>query len=227
MIVIYFLAMAVSIIYGGRSRNKVLGQKEITCSRCQRPSYHAVVRTRRWFTLYFIPLIPMYKRTIIRCNLCGFQSQIDNSQADAWFPQGQTAGAVSAPAMQPQVGMPQPQMGNPPVGNSPVAPQQSAQQLVAQGNSLYSAGRYPEAVSAYDQAIRVAPNDASAYFYKGNVLAAMRNYEAALATYDGAIHLAPNVADAYNAKGRVLEQLGRSEEAQKAYADGRVYGYRG
>lgn len=98
---------------------------------------------------------------------------------------------------------------------------------MAEGSVHYNAGRYVEAVAAYDQAIRFAPNNAAAYFYKGNALSALRSYEAAITAYDCAIQLAPNIADAYNAKGRALEQLGRSAEAQKAYEDGKLYGYRG
>lgn len=228
MIVIYFLVLSVSIIFGTRRKNRVMGQKQITCSSCKRSSYHAVVRSRSWFALYFIPVIPMVKTTTIRCNLCGFQSQINNDQADAWFPQGQagTAGEVNASNAQGQAAM-----FNQPVANASVAPQQSPpqspQQLMAEGASHYNAGRYVEAVAAYDQAIRFAPNNAAAYFYKGNALSALRSYEAAITAYDSAIQLAPNIADAYNAKGKALEQLGRSAEAQKAYEDGKLYGYRG
>ncbi len=53
----------------------------------------------------------------------------------------------------------------------------------------------------------------------------MGRYEEAVTAYDQAIRLAPNVADAYTAKGRALESLGRADEAQKTYADGRMYGY--
>lgn len=234
MIVIYFLAVSVSIIFGTRRKNRVMGQKQITCSSCKRSSFHAVVRSRSWFALYFIPIIPMVKTTTIRCNLCGFQSQMNNEQADAWFPQGQagiaeTASEVNAPNAQGQAAM-----FNQPVVNAPVSsqppqqpPPQSSQQLMAEGASHYNAGRYVEAVAAYDQAIRFAPNNAAAYFFKGNALVALRSYEAAISCYDYAIQLAPNVADAYNAKGRALEQLGRSAEAQKAYEDGKLYGYRG
>lgn len=227
VIVLYFLVLSVSIIFGTRRKNRVMGQKQLTCSSCKRTSYHAVVRSRSWFALYFIPVIPMSKTTTIRCNLCGFQSLINDKQADAWFPQGQTGtvnagGEVNTPNQQPQAAMFQE-----PVVNASAALQQSPQQLMAEGTSHYNAGRYVEAVAAFDQAIRFAPNNPAAYFFKGNALSALRSYEAALTAYDSAIQLAPNVADAYNAKGKALEQLGRSAEAQKAYEDGRLYGYKG
>lgn len=224
MIVIYFLVLSISIIFGTRRRNRVMGQKQITCSSCKRLSHHAVVRSRSWFALYFIPVIPMAKTTTIRCNLCGFQSLVNNEQADAWFPQGQvsSAGAVNAPNPQPQAAS-----TNQAAVNTSGVSQQTPKQLMDEGSSHYEAGRYAEAVAAYDQAIRFDPNNAGAYFLKGNALSALRSYEEAILAYDRAIQLAPNVADAYNAKGRVLEQLGRTAEAQQVYADSRLYGYKG
>jgi hypothetical protein len=79
------------IIYGFRNRNKVLGQIEMGCAKCQRPTMQTIVRTRRWITLFFIPVIPMYKRTTARCNLCGLQMKVENAQADQWFPKQSTA----------------------------------------------------------------------------------------------------------------------------------------
>ena len=86
MIAIYVVMM--SIIFGSRSKNKVLGQVQYPCPRCGRMAFHTLVRSQRWFALYFIPIIPMSKRTTARCNLCGYQAQIDNNQADAMVSQG-------------------------------------------------------------------------------------------------------------------------------------------
>jgi ribosomal protein L37E len=89
MIAIYALMVAMmSIIFGSRSKNKVLGQVQYPCQRCGRMAFHTLVRSQRWFSLYFIPLIPMSKTTTTRCNLCGYQAQIDNNQADAMVSQG-------------------------------------------------------------------------------------------------------------------------------------------
>jgi hypothetical protein len=74
-----------SIIFGSRRNNKVMGQIQYNCIRCQRPAFHTIVRSRTWFTLYFIPVIPLGSTTTSRCNLCGYQAQIDSKQADAWF----------------------------------------------------------------------------------------------------------------------------------------------
>lgn len=86
------------IVYGFRSRNKVLGQAAYECSQCHQVANHAGVRTTRWFTLFFIPLIPFSKKTTARCSACGFQQKLDNKDADRVFakPAPQPA-AVQAP----------------------------------------------------------------------------------------------------------------------------------
>ena len=86
---IFIYTLLTSIIFGSRSNNKVLGQMQYVCPGCGRPAFHTIVRSRRWFTLYFLPVIPTSKSTTSRCNLCGFQQAINNEQADAWFAQGQ------------------------------------------------------------------------------------------------------------------------------------------
>lgn len=79
------------IIYGYRTSNQVMGQLPQLCQRCQRQGMQTVVRSRRMFTLFWIPLFPLSKKTVMRCSLCGNQMQIDNAQADSYF--AQQAGA--------------------------------------------------------------------------------------------------------------------------------------
>lgn len=75
------------IIWGYRTRNNVMGQLPYVCRQCGRNGYHAVVRTSRYFTLFFIPIFPIGKSTTARCNLCGFQEKVDNARADALLAQ--------------------------------------------------------------------------------------------------------------------------------------------
>jgi hypothetical protein len=75
------------IIYGYRTSNQVMGQLPQLCQRCQRQGMQTVVRSRRMFTLFWIPLFPISKKTVMRCSLCGNQMQIDNAQADSYFAQ--------------------------------------------------------------------------------------------------------------------------------------------
>ncbi len=196
MFFVYALLLSVTIIFGSRANNKVLGQREYLCSRCQRQGYHAIVRSSRWFTLYFIPIFPVGKSTTSRCNLCGYQEKINNEQADGWFSQAQ-GGAVPQTIQ---------------------APQKTPQQLMEEGLSLTRTGRYAEAIAIYDQVLQYTPNDPNAYFSKGEALYNIGRYQEAIVAYDRAAQIAPQVPHAYYSKGKALEKLGRMADAQIAYA---------
>ena len=79
------------IIVGSRRRNRVMGQLRYTCKKCQQDAFHSVVRTRLFFTAFFIPLFPIGKYSTARCNLCGFQEKVDNKEMDAKFPKQSAA----------------------------------------------------------------------------------------------------------------------------------------
>ncbi len=48
MLLVYF--MLTSVIFGSRSKNKVMGQMQYPCARCGRPAFHTIVRSQRFFT---------------------------------------------------------------------------------------------------------------------------------------------------------------------------------
>ncbi len=85
------------IIYGYRTSNQVMGQLPQVCSYCRRTGLHTVVRSKRMFTLFWIPIFPIGKKTTMHCTLCGYQMQIDNAQADAYFNQQQAGAAGQQP----------------------------------------------------------------------------------------------------------------------------------
>ena len=89
--------------------------------------------------------------------------------------------------------------------------------LVDLADSYFDLKRYEEALVAYDQAIRLDPNLASAYNTKGVVLLILQRYEEALATFEQTIRLDPSLAYAYNNKGVALRKLQRYEEALAAF----------
>lgn len=88
------------LIVGTRPNTKLLGQIAYICPSCQHNSWHSVGRTRRWFTLFFIPVIPFTKSSISRCNLCGFMQRVPNPQAEQWFHTGQAPTGL-IPQLQP------------------------------------------------------------------------------------------------------------------------------
>ena len=76
-------------------------------------------------------------------------------------------------------------------------------------------GRYAAAISDYDIAIRLQPDDASTYYNRGNVKIELEQYAAAISDYDIAIRLKPDYAAAYNNRGVVKDALGRTPEARR------------
>jgi len=88
------------LIVGTRPNTKLLGQIAYICPSCQHNSWHSVGRTRRWFTLFFVPVIPFTKSSISRCNLCGFMQRVPNPQAEQWFRTGQMPAGI-IPQLQP------------------------------------------------------------------------------------------------------------------------------
>jgi hypothetical protein len=83
------------IIFGSRRRNKVLGQVRYACKKCQQNSFHGIVRSRTFFTLFFVPVIPLNKITTSRCGLCGYQESVNNKEMDDYFSQHGAGAPVS------------------------------------------------------------------------------------------------------------------------------------
>jgi hypothetical protein len=73
--------VAVLIIFGSRRLRKQLGMVMMLCSRCQRPSAHGIVRVHTWFTLFFIPVLPLAAKYSIICPMCGGATKIDKAHA--------------------------------------------------------------------------------------------------------------------------------------------------
>jgi serine/threonine protein kinase len=95
--------------------------------------------------------------------------------------------------------------------------QKTAKQWFDEGLALGKLNRYEEALVAYEQAIRLNPNDAGAYYYKGVALGELKRYEEELVAYEHALRLNPNYANTYYNKGVALGELKRYEEALLAF----------
>jgi transcription elongation factor Elf1 len=66
------------IIFGTRTTNPSAGQGIFNCPRCgpQKPYTHK--KAKRWFTLYFIPVIPLGTAgEYVECNACGATFDMD------------------------------------------------------------------------------------------------------------------------------------------------------
>ncbi len=81
------------------------------------------------------------------------------------------------------------------------------------GVSLDELGRHEEAISCYDKALEIDPQDVNTWSNKGTALGALGNYEEAIACFDKALEIAPDSSVAWVNKGQVLKMLSRYESA--------------
>ena len=58
-------------LIGMRTKTKPIKQVECACSKCARRTVFTALESKRYFTLFFIPVIPLGTNHLIRCNLCG------------------------------------------------------------------------------------------------------------------------------------------------------------
>ncbi|HZU69829.1 MAG TPA: serine/threonine-protein kinase [Ktedonobacteraceae bacterium] len=71
-------------------------------------------------------------------------------------------------------------------------PRKTKEQWVKEGVAYRKAGRYQEAIAAYNQAIVLDSNYALAYNNRGNIYSDLKDYRLAIANFNQAISLAPN-----------------------------------
>ena len=85
------------------------------------------------------------------------------------------------------------------------------------GFALSGLERWDEAQLAYEQAVRLAPDDVDARYSLGVALARLDRPEDALREFRQVLRRAPMDADAHYNLGRVLNSLRRHAEAAEAY----------
>ncbi|WP_461255163.1 tetratricopeptide repeat protein [Treponema sp. R80B11-R83G3] len=81
------------------------------------------------------------------------------------------------------------------------APSATAKAAYDKGAEYYKKGSYTEAISEFDQAIRLSPNYAVAYNDRGNAYYVKKDYDRAIADYNEAVRLDPNYAYPYYNRG--------------------------
>jgi len=58
-------------LFGMRTKMKALKQIEYPCPKCARNTVFTAMESKRYLTLFFIPVNPLGGNHLIRCNLCG------------------------------------------------------------------------------------------------------------------------------------------------------------
>jgi tetratricopeptide (TPR) repeat protein len=69
------------------------------------------------------------------------------------------------------------------------------------GVMLFNLGHYEEAISRYDRAVTIEPENEDAWYNRGVALAALGHYEKAIMSYDHAIAIKPEDKEAWNNRG--------------------------
>ena len=74
------------ILFGTTEKTKVMTEIETNelCMNCNNMVKHGIIRKRSYFTLFFIPLIPLHTRYSIICPACTFERKIKKAEAKAF-----------------------------------------------------------------------------------------------------------------------------------------------
>jgi tetratricopeptide (TPR) repeat protein len=106
-----------------------------------------------------------------------------------------------------------------------LSPAQDVQSYIDQGIRNSQSGLYDQALQAFDQALKLKPNDAALITYKGIVYYAKGNNSQAMQLFEEAIKLNPNFARAYYQRGMVNQAQEKYEEAVPDLEKAKSLGY--
>jgi Flp pilus assembly protein TadD len=90
---------------------------------------------------------------------------------------------------------------------------EDAEACYKRARTLQEAGRFGEALPAFERAITLKPDYAEAHNGRGIALANLQRSGEAVSSFDKAITLKPDYAEAYNNCGLALQDLNRFDEA--------------
>jgi tetratricopeptide (TPR) repeat protein len=101
------------------------------------------------------------------------------------------------------------------------------------GNAYSQAGRGPEAIAQYEQALRIRPEYTEAHVNLGTALQQAGRIKEAIAQYEQALALQPDLPEAHYDLGYAFSQAGQSQDAigqleqairfRPSYAEPRIY----
>ncbi len=102
---------------------------------------------------------------------------------------------------------------------------QNVQSYIDQGIQHSQAGRYDQALQAFDQALKLKPNDPLLITYKATVYYAKGNNSQAMQLCEQALKLNPNFGRAYYQRGMILEKQEKYREALEDLKKAKGLGY--
>jgi len=102
---------------------------------------------------------------------------------------------------------------------------QDVQSYTNQGMQASQAGRYDQALQAFDQALKLKPNDPALLSYKATVYYAKGNNAQALQLVEQIIQQNPNFGRAYYQRAMILEKQEKYDQAVADLQKAKSLGY--
>ena len=102
---------------------------------------------------------------------------------------------------------------------------QDVQSYIDQGIQHSQAGRYDQALQAFDQALKLKPNDPALITYKGIVYYARGKNDLAMKEFEAALKLNPNFGRAYYQRGMIYQNQEKYEQALADLTKAKSLGY--
>ena len=71
------------IVWGTRNTNKTLGSLAPIweCQHCHNASHYTVFARKQWFTLFWIPVIPLSSEYFVTCPICNYGRKVQKQEA--------------------------------------------------------------------------------------------------------------------------------------------------
>jgi len=69
------------LIFGIKRMMRRLATVFAMCAQCGSPAAQVVVRRTTWFSLFFIPVVPLGTKYASTCTLCGVSTRLDKEEA--------------------------------------------------------------------------------------------------------------------------------------------------
>lgn len=95
--------------------------------------------------------------------------------------------------------------------------EEEAKKAFEEGNALYKAGRYAEALACFTRSLELSPDNPDMLNNRGVALDNLGRYEEAWKDYTRALELRPDSPEALDNRGATLGHLKRYEEARKDF----------
>jgi tetratricopeptide (TPR) repeat protein len=102
---------------------------------------------------------------------------------------------------------------------------QDVQSYIDQGIKDSQAGHYDQALKAFDQALKLKPNEPALITYKGIVYYAKGKNDQALKQFEAALKINPNFARAYYQRGMVYQSQEKYAQALEDLKKAKNLGY--